>query len=671
VDTVYLLLYLGSIVLFLCLWHVRVVHALAPRTVASFAGLAALSFVYGRAFLIATALERAAATSLTLQFLSGYLLLNLLLLVLAFASPLSIGGNILVACLIGIVLFVAPRRRNDAQGEAKSHAPALIGLLLSGVASTLWCNDALTPMVREGDVTIFQLWGDSFVHARHISVFAQAHGLASMSDIRMAGAPPFLYHYASYALPAAVNAMTAIGAYETFASFLLPVGVLLTGLAAYAFAASLWGRWPGLGACAALLLLPDGYQQGFGNKYLSYNFMQQVNVGSLYGVACVAVAWIFVLDGCRSRRWSSIIVGWALALVTLPYKAHVFVANAFLIMIYPCLFFGGMRVRSRLALAAGLIACFVAVVVASQGFDRIPTLRLDGSGARTYLSYLLVNYDAGWARSLAVAGLGEPPWSAARVAVAGSLIILVSTLGYWCAALAPAVWMSRTLHPAAGLFPLLIVVNYLVMALGLAMDQNEIGAPDELINRPLVWAHFAVAAWTGGALYYQCFGNNPPRSTAGKALAASVAIAALAVAATFGANLQTFPHWVGFRTFTEGGAVPTCLVDAAHYIRDHGAVTDVVQDSENDSRVWLTGLSERADFAMLAPLHPPAGLLDRLEQLAELKRMTNAQDIRRFAQDNHIAWYLLRPNSEVAWPQTFRDTSVFTCGGYRVFHFGP
>ena len=85
----------------------------------------------------------------------------------------------------------------------------------------------------------------------------------------MWGEPLFLYHYASYAVPAAVDALTRSGAYEVFASFLLPVGVLLTGLAAFAFGGGVFGRWPAVAASAALLLVPDAYQQGFGNKYLS------------------------------------------------------------------------------------------------------------------------------------------------------------------------------------------------------------------------------------------------------------------------------------------------------------------------------------------------------------------------------------------------------------------
>ena len=668
-HSAYRLLYGVAIVFFLSLWHRRVFHTAPLRAVAAFGLVAAAALAYGRFFPGATSLAKAGRSSLALEFLGGYLLLNTTLFVFYLGSPLGIVADMAMVSVGALAAWLASRWRAPPSNAAPT---SLLACILCAVAATLWCSDGLTPLVREGSTTIFQLWGDSFVHARHISAFANALGLASMSDIRMWGAPPYLYHYASYAIPAAVSAMTGDGAYEVFASFLLPVGILLTGLAAFAFADSLWGRWPAVAASVAILLIPDAYQQGFGNKYLSYNFMQQVNVGGLYGVPCMAVAWIFVLYGCRSGNIASIIAGWVVAFVALPYKAHVFVANAFLIMIYPCLFLPGLKLRWRGLIAIALIACFVAVVEFSQSIDRIPTLRLDGSGARTYVAYLLANHDPGRLRSLVEHGLGVAPWSPLRLIIYGGLLVLFGTFGYWSvAAIATVLWIRKSTPAAVWAFPLLVMANYLIMSLGLAMDRKDIGSPDELVNRPLVWAYFAVAAWTGGAVYYRLFGDGLPRATAARVLLGLAALLGLVVPLTFAANLQTFPHWPGFTSFREAGAVPTCLVDAARFIRQHSAPSDVVQDSENDPRVWVTALAERPDFAMYVPNRPPAGLDQRLADLAAFKRLTNITDIKAYAVRNQITWYVLRPTSEVAWPTALRDEAVFECGGYRVLHFAP
>lgn len=669
-DIAYAACYGGLVVFFLSLWHWRVLHALSPRAVAAYGLLTAVSFAYGRFFLRRTALAQAGHSSLTHEFLCGYLLFSTLLFVLDFTSPLGLTANILIVTAGGVAAGLAGRMQTPPPAASAAGSASLVAFALCAVATTLWCTDALTPPYRDGATTIFRLWGDSFVHARLISVFAHAHGFASMSDIRMWGAPPYLYHYASYAVPAAVSAMTRSGAYEVFASFLLPLGVLLTGLAAFAFAGSIWGRWPAAAASFAILLVPDAYQQGFGNKYLSYDFMQQVNVGGLYGVACMAVAWIFVLHGCRSRNVASIVIGWAVAFIALPYKAHVFVANSFLIMIYPCLFIAGLKLRWRMTAATALIACFVLAAMLSQTFDRIPTLRLDGSGARTYVAYLLANQDPGLMKSFIEMGLGSQPWAAPRLVLFGGALVLLGTFGYWSVvAVATVLWIRKRVPAAVSAFPLLVIANYLVMALGLAMDGKQIGSPDELLNRPLVWAYFAVAAWTGGAIYHRLFGAGLPRATGARAVLASGALAGLVVPLTLAANLQTFPHWSGYASFSELGAVPTCLVDAARFIRGHSVPGDVVQDSGNDPRVWVTALAERPDFAMDTPNRPPAGLDRRLADLAAFKRLTDAADIQTFATRNRIAWYLLRPTGNVAWPGVFRDKAAFECGGYRVFHF--
>jgi hypothetical protein len=669
-HSVYLLLYVGTLTIVLSFWHSVVLHALPFRAMAAFAFLAAVSLACGRFLLGATPLAKAGRSSLTLEFLAGYLALNTILFALDLALPLGISANTAIAGIGALAAGLAVRWRMAPSMEPHTELPSFFGLVLCALATTLWCSDGLTPLVRNGPTTIIRLWGDSFVHARHISAFAHAHGLASMSDIRMWGEPLSFYHYASYAVPAAVDALTRSGAYEVFASFLLPVGVLLTGLAAFAFGGGVFGRWPAVAACAALLLIPDAYQQGFGNKYLSYNFMQQVNVGGLYGVACMAVAWIFVLHGCRSRSIASIAIGWIFAFFTLPFKAHVFVANAFLIMSYPCLFFPAVRLRWRAVIAAGLVSCFVLVVMLSQQIDRVPTMRLDGSSLSTYVAYLLANQDAGLLKTFVEQGLGDAPWAGPRLVICGAVLVLLGTFGYWSvAAIATVLWIRKRVPSALWAFPLLVMANYLIMSLGLAMDEKQIGSPDELINRPLVWAFFAVVAWTGAAIYYRLFGEGLPRAAPARLVLGAVALLGLLVPFSFASNLQTFPHWPEFTSFK---SVPTCLIDAARFVRDHSAPSDVIQDSENDlGGLWVTGFSERPYFAMYAPSHPPAGLEQRLSDLDAFKRLTDADAVRAFALRNHIAWYVLRPTSDVAWPATIRDQAVFECGGYRVLHFVP
>jgi hypothetical protein len=130
-----------------------------------------------------------------------------------------------------------------------------------------------------------------------------------------------------------------------------------------------------------------------------------------------------------------------------------------------------------------------------------------------------------------------------------------------------------------------------------------------------------------------------------------------------------------FASYKAVNSVPAALTKACLYIRKHSHPEDLIQDSENDPRFVITGLAERQDFALDCKLwsvnRNPLELRNRLEELAAFKRMRNEADLTEFIRRHNISWYILRPESEVAWPFSFRQRSVFNSGGYRVYHFTP
>ena len=671
----YTFLYLLVIVLFLWIWHSTVTHRFSLKAFTVFIVLCWLSLVYGRLFLKLAYLSFKNRGGLPIQFLCGYLVLNTILFALSLTTPFTITTNayILIACGLLIALF--------CQGDRKDihnrfhYLPYLLCLLLSGVGATLWCTDSLHFTFNDGQNTIFQMWPDCFFHAREINAISQAHGLRNLSDIQMSGAPAATYHYASYAVPAAVLAFTHSSGSEVLASFLLPFGILLTGLAAFSLTASIWGTWPGVAATVAVVLLPDAYQQGFGNKYLSYNFLQQVAPGGLYGVVSATLAWIFILDACKSGKFASIFCGYALTIVTLAYRAHLFVANAFLIMIYPCLFFSRLRASRRLVIAILLTTLFAFIIVLSQYSSAFPTLRLDGSGARQYASILLGSYDPGFLKSFFTWVLVRQQHSSPIFDLYMAGMVVTSTFGLWIVAYPLISFFLKSRTPVtAFFFPLLVLVNYLVMFLGLALDAKKLGTPDELLNRPLVWAYFVIVAWTGAGVYAFLIGNRPPRSLSVGAIAVILMCASLAIPIVFARNIQTLPAWKNFSSYKAINSVPSSLVDACQYIRKHSGVEDIIADSENDPKFVVTALAERQEFAVNASsgeVRSPKGLRDRLDELARFKKMTDKEQLTEFVKTHAFSWYLLRPTSVVAWPEPFLETSVFNSGGYRVFHFTP
>ena len=659
-----------SIALFLAYWHTLATGAFSLVALGLSVAIVAAALLLGGLSLRFAAPDLQ-ARGWAFQFLLGYLLLSTLLFVLSLVSPL--GPVLNFSVLLGIGACAALIQRSEEARDASGPQSAVfVCVVISGLAATIWASDALKVSFEDGELTVFTLWWDSFFHARQISEFSHAHGLSTLSNIRMAGAQPSIYHYAVYAVPAVIAAGSTTGAYEVYASFVLPFGILLSGLAAFSLAGFLWGPWAGLAATVGVLLLPDAYQQGLGTRYLSYNFLQQVNTGGLYGVAFAALSWIFVLHACRTGRVSSVLNGWVVALLLIVHKAHLFVANAFLIMIYPCLFFTRLERRARVVAAVFFVALFLLAVWVSQRFPVFPTLRLDGSGAWSYMHALVQSYDEGAMKSLIRTAFEDPGMPAYVRALFYAGVIVVSTFGAWVVVFAFVLYRSRRTDPAAFLaLPLVVFANYLVMSLGLALNRSAVGEVDELLNRPSVWAYFVLVTWTCGALYARVFKTRLPESTTVRAaLALSVALAFLFPFA-YAANLQTFPAWPGYASYREHSGVPTCLVRAAPYIRARSTWDEVIQDSEGDAKLVLTALAERPEYVARpsdeADASPP--LKARLQSLSGLHAMASAEDVLDFARARGISWYVLRESTAVDWPASLLARAEFSCGGLRVFRF--
>jgi hypothetical protein len=659
----------------LAAWHWKTTGHLSVSTVALFAAFSATALIYGALALGLSPLPTKLAGSLTLQFLFGFLLFNTTLFVLSLAFPWSVASCFITLVAVAMAaLFVRGARQNVAS-EATNRVPDLLCLLISGIGATLWCTDALSPIVTDGQNTVFKLWHDSFTHMRIISTFAQSNGLGTVSDLRMAGARPYIYHYATYFMPAAIESLTGSDALEVFTGFQLPFGVLLTGLAAFALATSLWGSWPGLAASCAVILLPDAYQQGFGNRYMSYNFHQQVNLAGLYGLACTTVAWIFILNGCKAGRYTSIIIGYALILLTVAYKSEIFVANAFLAMIYPCLFFTGLRARPRWLIATAFLFLFGVAVWLSQKVEGVPTLRPDFSfqSAAEYARMVLKGYDSGFFKSL-FSWLILPQRPRVIGGLSAAAMVLISSLGLWSVAFGIMfLYLRKRTEPAILFFPLALIINYLVMALVLSLNTTDPEASDVLQNQPVVWAYFGVVSWTAGAAYACAFGNHLPQARGIRVCMVMLVVLSFVIPWRFGRDLQTLPAWrgsAGVDQFASFPSFPSCLVRAAQYIGQNSQSGDVIQDSENDPHMLVGGLAERREFASdLVTKKRSDELTERIGNLASFKATTSEAGLAAFARNNKIGWYLLRPETKVHWPESTRRNYSFDCEGYRVYHF--
>ncbi len=649
-------------------WSTLAASGFSWRMPAFFGPFALTCVMAGRIGLRAAGRGGSVTPNFAKRFVLGFFLISLGLLILALALPLGLIADSTI--VLGVVLalhFLTPVRAPDPGPNDPGHHWCLLAVLVGLFAASAWSQTAIRPEVPAGDDMIHQPWVDSYWHATQIRMFRDSRGLGTLQDFRAAGEKPLFYHYAGYLAPATFAAWTGVPAFLAYNGFMVPLGIFLTGLAAFALAESWWGPRAGLGATVVLLLLPDASVLGPGRRWLSYHWLQQISPTGAIGVAVLAVAWMFVLEGCRRGNLRGVAAGFVVAFGAIQFKAHLFVANALLLWVCPPLFLRGLSRGRRLAWLAASCGVFVAAVAASQRLDRVPLLRPGRAAARLYLG-MVIRHDGGaglatsWipdafgGRSTWVVGLG-----------AGWMILFFGTfglLGLLCLGMASL--GCGKVRPILRIFPIAVIANYLTMATLLLPDDRNVATPEELQHRPLVWAYFVVATWVGsmvggGGLVRRLGSSRPGRF----GLVAGT-IVLLAVPIYWGRDVIRGP---GFGREMVRQVVPRGLLDCCRFLREHAGADDRIQDSSNDPIFLVSALAERQAFAVRSriPFTPRPRLLDHLAEHDTLRRLDDARKIRDLARQAGLTWYLLRPGDRVAWPGSIRNDPAFQSRGYRVY----
>jgi hypothetical protein len=600
---------------------------------------------------------------LPLRLLVGYGVINTALLALAWLSPLGIIANFAVLLALVLAVFFGAGRRQSVRGDSAGLWVVLLCLL----ATSLWCQDSLRPRVDEGNVVLFKPWIDGFYHAVHVRIFGASHGAASLEDWRLAGVPARPYHYGMYMLPAFVKQASGIASYAAFAGALAPVGVLFTGLAAYAFVGSLWGAWPGVAAAAALLLLPDGAQQGMQNTFMSYHWLTQISPSATYGLALLAVAWLFVLQGCRRGSRLQLFAGWSCAAVVLVYKLHYVVASGLLLLLVPAIFFRGrIGARRRGLWIAAACSAYAVALVAGQQVPGVPLIRFDGSGVGEILRLVQTFAKPGPLRDYAVQHMGAKSSTASNL-LFGIPYALCTVLGLLLPLLAVLlVHLRRRMSLVHVLFPLLLIANFLLMFFGLALDFAS-STPDELSHRPLMIVYFFVVSWVGGALGLSLVQSQRLRGLARPAIL-GVALLLLAVPGRFGAGVQqlwAMPHMAPVR-------LPSSLVRVADFMREQDHPEDVFQDSQFDRSYALAALSERRTFVAHTMTRMPfrAEMVEaRTAAIEQFMGIRQPKAVRATARAFGFRWFVLEPGDHVAWPAEIASEPVLHAGPFKLYEF--
>jgi hypothetical protein len=603
---------------------------------------------------------------LPLRLLVGYALVNTALFALAWILPLSIAGDFALVSVLLVAALLATRPVLVRGGSATAGRWAIV---LALVGATLWCQDSLRPLAAVNGGCVIKPWTDGFIHASQIRMLSVAHGAASIQDYRMAGVTARLYHYAAYMTPALIKHVSALPSYAAFAGILVPTGIFFTGLGAYVLTASFFGPWSGLAACAALLLVPDGAQQGMRNTFLSYHWLAQISPGATFGLSIAALAWVFILRGCLRGRLFHVGLGWLVGGVLVLYKAQLFVAVALLLVTLPALFFRRrLGMAGRLVWLATAIGAFVGAVLVVDTVPSVPLIRLDGSSTQALLKLILSYASPTELTHYVAIHVGHRrPWTTNLLY--GAPYLLAATSGFVLPTLVVLLLhLRKRMASLLVLFPLAIAANFVVMALGMALDTRHVGTSEELQHRPLLLMHFVLTAWMGALGALALLRSRWIGRRARPILAALILLLVI-VPAVHGKGVQrisTMPHESDL-------PLPQALLRITDFMRSHGQAADVFQASSLDPRHIIAGLADRQPYygrQLLWLRESEKAMIDkRTAEVAHLMQLRDAYAINAAARHMGLRWFLLSPTDSVAWPDSLSAQVVLAVDGHKLYVF--
>ncbi len=658
------------------IWNVLSVEAFFPESAVSFLLLSGLCWISGRILADLFSNIFPETPDFIASFLLGFFFINSTVLLLQFLLPfgLVIDGIIATASLV-ICLAIKTALQKGRKFQVVFQAPdvpTMATLCLILVASSIWARSSIRPIEISGDFTIFKPWADSFYHAYMIGAFSKAHGIHSMQGIFYTGQPLSFYHFGTYMIPAGLSALTVTTPYQAFTSFLLPFGLVLSGMAAYTFTKKFWGPWAGFGACVALLLIPDPSQMGGSNNWYSYHWLQQVTPGALYGVALMLIAWLAMIEACRSGRVALLALSYLLALVCINYKSHVFFANSFLLLLYPIFYFGQLsRIKRALWLLGSLMISACGIYL-SHKIVALPFISFDGSAYHSYIAFVKSMFENSAIKAFFSYSFSTGFTHLNRILsfLLNAIMIFLNTFGLVGFLYFLLLFLLRkTASPDLLFLPLLVIASYMVMSFFLSYDTHGVGTPEELIHRPFVWAYYLVCLWVGGAVGFWLHLKQLKLKWFGLVLGSLVLMMLGVICFRISGDIQRGPRWG--KQFANI-KVSNSLLACCDFIEANSRPDEIVQDSGFDYYGMITALSGRHDYVIkyITQTKYNSEQMSRINIVEKLATYTTKAEVEGFFASRKITWYIRRPElTKLSWPKELQDNLVFSSNGYHVYRF--
>jgi hypothetical protein len=615
--------------------------------------------------------EPALVGSFPFRFLAGFLALTLAQLLAHTLLPGSLAAHFLIlAAIVHAGWFLRRRRLAGPGPERRTAAPAeMLLVVLCLLAATCWSRGLLVSVDVRDDQVVYHNWKDRLEHANITARLLGDRSLWRMGHYALAGLPAPVYHYAGYLPVATAAVFTGSTALDAVLSTWNPLGNFLIGLAAYSLVLPWAGRWGGICATIAVVLLPDASYYWPANAVLRYHWLQQVGPAGLYGIAAASLSVVLLQQWSAHRSRRALLGAWACGVLTFWFKAQVFAVLMPLLAGLTILWWPGASPARRLTLTVLAAALGVAIAAALIHSGAVPDFGPSQAYLEEYNRTLSYDFPEGFCKrafSATVREMGTARYYALSIAICA-----LATLGVWLP-LGALLLVAPSRVRTYGALPCLAVLIYLTFYSCLN-DYAIVGHNGwELIHRPFVWAYFVAASWCGARLYLALASHPRGRGLVRPATIAVAAVLLLPLPWRMGRCIQEGKTF--WKASCANLAYPRGLVESARWIARAGSRREVVQDGRYDEDFLVGGLSERRSYLA----RPTIFLRDksprvraevevRRARLEAMKGFTAREQLAAFARQTGIRWYVLHPGDAVAWPADVLDRPAFADRGFRVY----
>jgi len=533
--------------------------------------------------------------------------------------------------------------------RARLDARDLLVLALCGAATLLWSHHSAAAPAILSRLDVLPVWIDYAIHGGIISGFGDPLAQGAQS-IELAGFPRPFYHYASYLMPAVLAAPLDLPGLPLATSVWLPLGVFTLCAGAYAFGQVLAGQSGGVGAVAALALVPDAGDYGLRNAFFGFKWHVLTHPSAAYALGIALVSFAFLRRWREERRPLFLAASLVLATGLLFFRAHVFV------LALPCVVataaIGTAEFRRRWPIYTGAALALLAAVYFVVGEQRALPFFLDTVHHQPSIAY------AGWYDAIL------QHYGAVLAVPVGLLLVFPVFLGIFTLLYPMALWLRR--RSAFDAMPMLLVAGYAALMLLAPIPAN--GDPTELTQRPFVLVYAAIAVWTCAVL--------AERLSFRRVLCASGA-----------ALILLWPQsglWSEFPKFSWGWnyyarSVTPGLLQAATFLRAQGKPGDVFAAQglqggwvPTDIAVELTALSGMPAYLARPYIHEGQGIerhwvaQARLAALQSIARETQAAKALARLGELGVHWHVVAGDRGPAWDPD-RQLAAFTQGKVAVY----